>query len=496
MEAYRTVISFKYPEPFQTESGKTEYVEKIKYLPIDYLDDRNISANSKIVTQPLQNGDTMSDHMYREPIRETIKGKFSLNGRNWNNDSYNFMFRNDRLTSIQYVFEYIKNTGTLCTLTSVISQVDGADCIYYDSEGNLKGNINPAKTRFLTRENMALTGISWTEKVNVLDFDFNFEEVIMIDSESYEIDPTDITLPQISSPKTQSVGTLLFDTGELPLMVTQTLYDNGYIEDDWLRALNDMGTTIIGTLATLLVFAASVGIIALTISSITSGGLALTALGGAAASVFPVGTIIAAGAVAIGAIAFGIASLINYWNKKEKEKKAFKLVNGDPKPDFNRYCNLLDDIEMAVNKASSNIAIYSFPNDEQMQISLSIGGNYYFITFNSINEDPYWNTEITLNGFGEKGNSIGNCKRGNFPVITDFSEMDENVNLWFKDINKEYQVYLVNPSLALDKTEAEYKENAKALSTYSIWIIKGSAKETVKTIENAIMEALYAHDFN
>ena len=67
MTSYRTVIAFKFPEAKINEFGTTQYVETIKYLPIDYLDSRSVNASSQIVTQPLQSGDTMADHMYRLP---------------------------------------------------------------------------------------------------------------------------------------------------------------------------------------------------------------------------------------------------------------------------------------------------------------------------------------------------------------------------------------------------------------------------------------------
>ena len=182
MTSYRTVIAFRCPEVLtDTPSNPIQYYETIKYLPIDFLEDRSIRASSTIVSQPLQNGDTMSDHMYRNPTELELSGKFSLNGRNWQNDSYTDIYNtDDRLTAIEWVFEWIKNNGSLCTITTVATDIDNVDHFSYDSNGNVSGNINPSNTRFITRENMALTNISWKEKQNTLEFTFSFKEVIMI----------------------------------------------------------------------------------------------------------------------------------------------------------------------------------------------------------------------------------------------------------------------------------------------------------------------------
>ena len=477
-----------------------EYVNRTKYLPIDFLDDRSISADSRIVSQPLQSGDTMSDHMYREPVKLTLKGKFSLNGRNWNNDSYNFLFQNDRLTTIEYVFEYIKNAGILCTLTTIESEIDEGDKIYYDENGDLKGsNINPSKTRFLTRENMALTSINWTEKVNTLDFSFNFQEVIMIDMIEYEVDVTDLTLPSLNEPQAQGIGKVLWDTQELPKMITELLAKKGYVKSDWAEAVASLGD-VLGSYAWVVASVAlAVGLITATVL-ITQAMLAAGATLGSAVLAFPVGTVVAVAAIAITSIVLAVKWAINRRKQREIETRAFKLINGDPHEDYNRYMNLLDDIQEAVNSAGSNLTIYNFSSNEEQEITLTIGGNYYYITFSKTSVFPFWKTDVRINAPATKegSSSISNMRTDPPSIVTNFTQLNENINMWFKDETKQYQVYLLNPSLddEFNKEQDAKDKAASNLSNYSIWVSKGSIKENVKKIEDAINEALLSHDFD
>ena len=60
---------------------------------------------------------------------------------------------------------------------------------------------------------------------------------------------------------------------------------------------------------------------------------------------FPVGTIIVAVVAVVAGIAIGIAKFISWRKKQEKQKKAFKLINGKADQDRDRLVNLLEDIE-------------------------------------------------------------------------------------------------------------------------------------------------------
>ena len=510
MTSYRSVIAVNFPEIILDSNnnpiyvnGEAKYQNKIKYLPIDYQEDRSVTANSHIVTQPLQNGDTMADHMYRDPVSFSMKGKFALNGRNWNNDSYNILSNSgDRLASVQWVFEYIKNAGLLCTITTVATDVDVPDNVYYETDDKgsdvLIGNITPSKTRFLTRNNMALTGINWTEKQNVLDFSFTFTEVIMIDTEEFEVDYSDEDLPNLMYPKAQSIGTAMFESGKLPEYIIKVLKDHGYITNEFFKWCADTGEDIGIIMKTVIVIGIAAGIIVGAVAVTAAiGGIAATASAlGSAALIFPVGTIVAAAAAGIIATVAGIAAIINHHEKEQKKKLAFDAANGKGPESMRRLQNLIFDVEKAVNKMSGNITIYNFSSDEDQTVCISIGGRYYFLTITSLNSYPYWKADIRVNSDGEEGTPISH-RFSEWDPCTNILELNQNVNMWFIDEDRTYEVYLVNPALGdeYNKDEASKTTIRKKLTQYSIWVSKGHIREQIEKISDTINEAILDHDF-
>ena len=128
---------------------------------------------------------------------------------------------------------------------------------------------------------------------------------------------------------------------------------------------------------------------------------------------------------------------------------------------------------------------------------MAIGGNYYYLTFTKMNEEPYWNVDIRVNSDDENGSNITN-RKGGFPVVTNYNELNENVNMWFKDETKQYEVYLVNPSLSdeANRTDEEKKVLKQTLSSYTIWVSQGHIRQSTSKINSAIENAIIEHDFN
>ena len=123
-----------------------------------------------------------------------------------------------------------------------------------------------------------------------------------------------------------------------------------------------------------------------------------------------------------------------------------------------------------------------------------MGGEYYLIEFDTDNAtgNNHWGAKVT----DMEGNALTTIRHSWCPVAS-FTELDRNKNLWFKDNSKEYEVYLVNPSLnkEINKT-AEEMANAKAnLEGYSIWVSKGDIKKQIKKVENAIEKAIESRGF-
>lgn len=496
MGAYRTIIGFN------SEQYNSGSFEPTRYLVLDTQEDKSITATSTIAQQPLQSGDTMSDHMYRDPTVVNISGMFSLNGKNWDDDSYNFIEAGDRLTNIQEVFEMIKDEGYLCRLTTI----DETDLIHDANQGiiNIKSN---AKTRFKIRNNMALKSITWAERQNTVKFTFQFVEVIMVEAQEYEEltdeEREEYGLPHVTSPVGSSLGTLLKDTGQLKETILRTLYDNGYVEDDFFKALCENVNQLTQSVA----IAAAIITVGLAVAVITTipaaiavaaavatGGSVIAALAGSVSAVFPVGTIVVAVVAVLAGIAIGVAKYIQWRKKQEKQKKAFKLINGKVDQDAQRLFHLFDDIEMAVNRAKTNLTIYNISGNYRQTVTINIAGEYYLITFDEDNatDKNKWGAIVT-----DLNNTALDSVYHKWCPVAAFTDLDRNKNLWFKDKTKEYEVYLVNPSLSkeVNKTQEEM-DNAKAnLEGYSIWVSKGNVQDQIKIIEDAIEEAIEDEGF-
>lgn len=488
MISYRTVISCKFPVETILENGEKVVTNELKYFPIDLLNDRTVNANSHVATQPMQRGDYMADHMYRDPVNLTISGQFSMNGRNLNNKSYAFMSTNNRLSDIQKTFEYIKNHGILCNIMTIATDIDMADSA--DA-----GKYDANNTRFITRENMALEGINWTEKVNSLAFNFSFKEVITVDEIEYEVDSTDKYLPNPNLPTEAAFGTLLMDSQDLPKIVVRALYDKGLIKKKWAKwvveDLNDNFSNYIEYDFKTLTYGALNAVIAATLAACI--GLAIVglkvagaAIAGATASIVPVGTAIVAVAAVAAFFAAGIYSIIKRCKNKELAKYMFE--NG--KEDLERLNDTCADVEKELNSAALYYKVIELQSNEDQQICLSIGGDYFYIQFTRCTESPYFTTQITSSN---KRWTQTKVKNPGMPYITSFEELDES-RVWFENnSNDKYKVFLVNVNVNDDLIDnnSEEKENVlKTLTTYQIWIVKNSVKEAKKQLENTITSAV------
>ncbi len=458
-----------------------------KYLLFDIVNDKKVTSSSTTCSYPLQDGDTMTDHMFRNPDTLNLSGSFSLNGKNWNSDSYGFEGNGDRLTRIQNVFEKIKSQGYLCDVLTLES----------DSENN----INTENARFKSRKNMALISCSWVEKQNSMSFAFEFKEVIMVETQTIqplnESERIDNGLPSIEEPIGSSLGTVLAKTGQLKEIVIKSLNENGYIDNDFVAHIkmyfNDFALPggVTAFVAALLIK------IVLKVNAITTTLLATAASTtgatiAASSVVAPVGTIVAITIIGAVILIAGISKYIAAIKQRERQKIAFKLVNGSTNPDLNRLTNFLDDIEVEVNKVNSNLSIYTINQDQPHKVNLNIGGNYYIIKFerNNINNNEWNATVETLDGQEIQ-------MQNKWSPISNMVDFDRNQNMWFKDLSKQYEVYLCNASFndEYNNTQEKIDTVKNKLSSYSIWVSKGRIQDNIKKITDAINKAIISEGF-
>lgn len=480
-DSYRTIIGFNY---YQYEKNTTT---PDRYLILDTQENKTVESSANISAQPLQNGDTISDHMYRNPDSFSISGTFSLLGKNWDDDSYNFLNVGDRLTNVQEVFEHIKNNGLLCTIIT-ISEND-----ITSSPGTL---AQTAKNRFKIRQNMALERMQWTEFQASMKYSFTFKEIRMVQrQEDYEElsdeEKARYGYPSVTQPKGSSLGTILADTNQLKEIVIKALYENGFIENDFVEyLLVTLSATIIGSTTgyILVATAFALGKIAKTALVGLKGLEFIKALGGV---VVTGGVIIKIAAIVLAVIGLAIWGIIERLKKQDKQKKVFSLVNGTAEQELARLDNLLDDIEVRVNKVKTNLIIYQINGNYEQQVLININGYYYTINFRKNSATQNWYAEV----LDMEGNPLKTVKR-DWPVVTKITDINRNINLWFKDLDLEYEVYLVNPSLNQEINDSETIEQARQnLETYSIWVSKGNIQENISQVTNAIENAIEEEGF-
>ena len=303
--AYRAIIGCNWN---QFETGNTT---PDRYLALDIQEEPQVTASSTLCSYPLQSGDTMTDHMYRNPTTVALTGVFSLTGAPilFKDSSYDFFQTSqDRLTAIQEIFEKIKDDGILCQITTIKNAVGG----------NVISDSDDSQTRFRQRNNMALESITWTQMQNSMKFNFSFKEVIMVESQEYEEITAEmmeeLNLPRCTSPVGSSLAVVLSNTGKLDEIVIKSLQENGYITNGFLRAIYQFGSVYLTVVAVLAITYVATAVV-IGIATSTAAALAIT---GSAAAVFPVGTIIAVAAIAV----IGIVALVKGCIKKNKELNA------------------------------------------------------------------------------------------------------------------------------------------------------------------------------
>lgn len=497
MGAFRTVIGCNMD---QYETGS---FEPTRFLVLDTQENKSVQATSTIAQQPLQSGDTMSDHMYRDPTTFSISGMFSLNGKNWDDDSYDFIQMGDRLTNVQEVFERIKDQGILCRITTI------------DEDDFAKLGRQDSRTRYKTRDHMALTSITWEERQNTVKYTFQFKEVIMVESQVYEElsdeEREDLGLPRVSSPVGSSLGTVLANTNQLNQIIIRTLYDNGYISDDWLTLACEGAAEYVKDsllLSAIVAVGLAVGLIGQAIAAGLAAAAATAAasaaaaaagstgliVAGSASAIVPVGTMIVAGAIILVGIGLCVCNFLRWIDKKKKETLAFKLVNNRPDQDLERLRVLLDDIEVEVNKVKTDLSIYTISGNYDQSVLLNIGGEFYQIEFSKSNgsDETEWSAKVT-----DMDNKPLDSVMHAWSPVSSFGDLNRNSNMWFRDKTKQYEVYLVNPSLSseVNPTKAEMDAAKANLEGYSIWVAKGDIQSHVKKVEDAIENAIQAEGF-
>lgn len=161
-----------------------------KQIILENVSESSIQKTLSITTHPVVSGDEIADHFYKNPATMSFSGTISLNGSK--PVILNSLPQDTPLRSYQKFFEKLQDEGHLCDIVKIQRGEDG-------------------NTRFLKRENMVLSSISWTENINTLDFSFSWTQALTVEASEYVPDETDTDLPKVDEAPTVSFSERAID---------------------------------------------------------------------------------------------------------------------------------------------------------------------------------------------------------------------------------------------------------------------------------------------
>lgn len=460
------------------------------YLYLDTCMEKDITSSAHIPTQPLQDGNTIADHMYRNPDEYTISGVFSLYGKYGNDKRYDNMpiisDQGDRLGNIQSVFEYIKDNGILCDLTT----------IQEDDYGTV---------RFKQRNNMALENIRWKENQASMNYTFTFKEIICVEVQE-DAASTGEDYPMVQMPSARSLGETLINTTGLIKLVLRSLIDGKWINKQACQYLNSVGE--------------------LNTQYFTYNNKMYKDLADAI-SIFSTDTTNTDELIELYAPIADFMVYNNFWNSVNKQKRAFSLIYNfekyiDPATGEISLYEMLDDENCRVNESEllrlndfltsiknkindmySDCNLYEISSgkddNEAREVALNIGNNTYYVSFNKDTSNPLNMWSISITTIGDKGETSLNGLNGkaistnSWPVCNSFSEMTPNTNCIFLDKTREYEVYLYYNKKAIGQTSITTKNY---LCNYQLVVSYGHVRDHIQKIYDTIYNALIKEYYN
>ena len=316
------------------------------------VDDTTINSSAEIATHPLVNGDVVADHMIKQPISLSLAGMID------NKEAKAILIKDQSMTlgNIQDTFERIQKEGILCDVTKI--------------KVNEKSEGTPVS--FLTRQQMALNHVTWTEGINSMTFSFNFTQVLLTDVLDYNIDPLDENLPDITMPEASNFATELFDAEAAASYFNQIcLNDRDLTTPDFVDMLVSYAKWA----------AVSTGVAVL-------AGIAL-AFGVAASAV----GIVAIGAVVIAGIYFLVDWIIHTSTYKIDKFKKYASDKKNKK-ELQRYNDLIESLLEQLKVLDNQILPFRIQTNQPQEALVSIGNQYYDFVFERNNTTNKWSMKL------------------------------------------------------------------------------------------------------
>lgn len=417
-----------------------------RYLDLDIINSISVDLTSTVSTYPLVEGDSISDHMYRQPGTISISGTFSTNSK-FSTLNYTGLAR---VKAIQNLFERIKDERLFVDIMSI----------------------------FNLRQNYVLHSINWTEHANTLGYTFSFKQIYtaVVEEVEYVVDVNDPNLPILTEPLQLDLTDTLIDWEEIDKMVVAALKSAKLIDDEFL-----------------------LGALTIITSDVTRGALLVTSVGAALLAKGIIGTAITLGvsipvvgwiALGVSAIAVGIFALITLGKKKTEQSKyainAFKNYENDrqKQAEVERFVNFLGEIHAQLETLETAAQVFAITANTNQECVMNIDGEYYIFNFEKNNTTEHWSMKITdINGslISETSQLVG---------LKDMTDCSTNNNL-FMGKSGTY-VYLINMKLGEAEIYGDYEniDYYNDLTNFVFLITKVDMQEWNTLVSDIISNAL------
>ena len=398
------VVQIKFDELIYNAEGK-QIEKRQRVLMLDAVEDISTNATNTITTHPIVSGDIVADHSYKNPITMSLSGTAALFGHQ------GIVVDNKGITlaDLQELLLKLKDNAYLC------------DIIKFSID-------NKKDIRFKHWSNMVITGLSMTERINTLQYSISWQQVMLAEVQTTDIDFADEYLPNVTEPMTTSFTDALIDWEQIDVMVYKMMKDNNLIKDNFEKFLSGLGATWL-----------------------VSAGLAAAALIISALATNPVGWVILAVA-AIAVFAYGIYKAFEgLFNRKKYRIKTFEAYNDDRKnqQEVERFNNFFSEIHKQLQLLNNVIQVYQISSDEDQECLLSISNNYYLFTFTTNNTTHKRECVITDATDSSQQPKV-------YGTVRDVSAMPTNYNACtvdnalFRAAETGYYVYLLYPGEPAD----------------------------------------------
>lgn len=358
MSSFALMISYLNEETKQAES-----------FVLDTIEDVQVQETSEVTTFPIVSGDMMSDHMIRQPASLNVRGSFSLNGKN-----VSFIDTDGAtLAPAQDKFNALKDNAIICELVKI--------------------SVKNDTPRFARHTSMVLSSITWVEKINSLDFQFTFTEVMTSEIQQYDVNPDDQFLPNITDPKTLSFTNDLLDWSMVDAAIIEQLKAYKLVSAQFLNHLGSL------TLGVLIGVVLAVGVTASILAS--AAGIAGGIIAGLA--LIPVAGWIAIAVIAVAALIGGVIGIfVKLFKKKQFKIKAFEYKTGSGKgaqtknqKTVERFVAFIAEVHDQFEKFDKVIRVQSITSNEDQECIFSIDSSYYIFKFTKNNTSGRWGLAIT-----------------------------------------------------------------------------------------------------